>query len=140
MYVNPVDRSEGSRSNADRATMTCMKQMPLGEIHSVGVGDQIERARRGVGLTHRGLALETGISEVTLSRITSEKRAPKTTELVAIARATGTTVTELMGMGCVTERVQCSSQNAHEARLREKLLYFFELDAYLEDQVIASTL
>ena len=59
------------------------------------VGTRIERARVAAGLSQRTLADTTGISQSTLSRVISGQRAAKLPELVAVAWATGVTVSEL---------------------------------------------
>jgi len=105
------------------------------------VGDRIERAREAAGLSQRALAQETGISQPTLSRIISGDRVAKMPEVVAIAWATGTTVAELTGAGRVADRAQCAARSTNGAGMvgmREALLHFLELDAYLEDQAIPS--
>jgi hypothetical protein len=74
-----------------------------------------------------------------LSRIISGDREAKMPELLAIAWATGTTVTELSGLGRVADRVQCAARATNGSamdEMREALLHFLELDAYLEDQAI----
>jgi len=105
------------------------------------VGNRIERARKTAGLSQRALAQESGISQPTLSRIISGARVAKMPEIVAIAWATGTTVAELMEMGRTADRAQCAARATHEVGMdgmREKLLHFLELDAYLEGQAISS--
>jgi transcriptional regulator with XRE-family HTH domain len=107
----------------------------------VTAGNRIERAREAARLSQRALAQESGISQPTLSRIISGDRVAKMPEIVAIAWATGTTVAELTGIGCVADRAQCAARATNGAGMdgmREKLLHFLELDAYLEDQAIPS--
>lgn len=103
------------------------------------VGARVERARVAAGLSQRALADMTGISQPTLSRVISGNRTAKMPELVAIAWATGVTVTELTGSGTVAERVQCAARATGDAGMegmREALLHFLELDDYLSDQAI----
>lgn len=103
------------------------------------VGERIERAREAAGWSQRALAQETGISQATLSRTISGDRVAKMPEVVAIAWATGTTVAELTGTGSVSDRAQCAARATDGAGMdgmREALLHFLELDAYLEDQAI----
>jgi hypothetical protein len=60
-------------------------------------------------------------------------------ELLSIAWATGTPVAELTGLGSVADRVQCAARATNASamdEMRETLLHFLELDAYLEDQAI----
>jgi transcriptional regulator with XRE-family HTH domain len=103
------------------------------------VGARVERARVPAGLSQRALADATGISQPTLSRIISGNRAAKMPELMAIAWATGVTITELTGPGTVAERVQRAARATGDAGMegmREALLHFLELDDYLSDQAI----
>lgn len=109
---------------------------------SLNVGALIESARVAAGLSHRGLADATGISQPTLSRIISGDRVAKLPEIVQIARATGDTVAQLAGVGTVAERVQCAAGATNDSSMegmREALLHFLELNDYLEDQAIPTT-
>jgi transcriptional regulator with XRE-family HTH domain len=103
------------------------------------VGALIERARATAGLSQRGLADATGISQSTLSRIIAGDRAAKMPEIVLIAQATGHTVGQLTGTGTVAGRVQCAARGTNASDMddmREALLHFLELDEYLDDQAI----
>lgn len=107
------------------------------------VGMRIDRARAAAGLSQCGLAEVTGISQATLSRIISGDRATKMPELVAIAWETGHTVAQLTGAGAVPERVQCAAgatNGSDMEGMRQVLLDFLELDAYLDDQAIPATI
>jgi transcriptional regulator with XRE-family HTH domain len=109
---------------------------------SRNVGGLIERARVAAGLSQRGLADATGISQRTLSRIISGDRVAKMPEIVLIAQATGHTVARLAGTGTVAERVQCvarATNNSDVEGMREVLLHFLELNDYLDDQAIPNT-
>lgn len=106
------------------------------------VGVLIERARLASGLSQRGLADATGISQSTLSRIISGQRPVKMPEVVLIAQATGHTVAQLTGTGAVADRVQCAARATNDSgmeRMREALLHFLELHDYLDDQAIPGT-
>jgi transcriptional regulator with XRE-family HTH domain len=110
-----------------------------GSVTTTEAGARVERARVAAGLSQRALADMTGISQPTLSRVISGNRTAKMPELVAIAWATGVTVTELTGSGTVAERVQCAARATGDADMegmREALLHFLELDDYLSDQAI----
>lgn len=105
----------------------------------VSTGARIERATKAANLSQRQLSAITGISQPTLSRVIAGTRASKMNELLAIARATGCTVTELTGASTVATRIQCAARSSNGAtmdQMREKLLHFLELDAYLDDQGI----
>ena len=110
---------------------------------TTGIGVLVERARSGAGLSQRELAVATGISQSTLSRIISGSRAAKMPEVVAIAWATGHTVAQLTGTGTVADRVQCAARATNDCgmeSMHEVLLHFLELDDYLNDQAISATL
>lgn len=101
----------------------------------------IESACVAAGISQRGLAERTGISQATLSRILSGDRAAKMTEIIQIADATGCAVAQLTG-SAVAARVECaarSSNGASMATMRQRLLHFVELDAYLDDHGVLGT-
>ncbi|MFD6095740.1 helix-turn-helix domain-containing protein [Nocardiopsis flavescens] len=107
------------------------------------IGARIERARQAASMSQRALADATGISQSTLSRIISGDRVAKMPEIVAIAWETGHTVAQLTGIGVVSERVQCAARATNDsdmAGMRQALLDFLELDAYLDDQAIPATI
>lgn len=106
------------------------------------IGALIERARVASGLSQRGLADATGISQSTLSRIISGDRSAKMPEIVAIGWATGHTVAQLIGTETVSSRIQCVARATNDcemARMREALLHFVELNDYLDQQAIPAT-
>ncbi|HEU5001553.1 MAG TPA: helix-turn-helix transcriptional regulator [Actinomycetota bacterium] len=105
------------------------------------IGEAIERAVTAAKMSQRALANATEISQPTLSRIISGERAAKLPEIMAIAWATGATVAELTGASRVSDRAQCVARATNDAsmsHIREALLHFLELDAYLDDQAIPS--
>lgn len=102
------------------------------------VGAAIESAREAACLSQRALEDRTGISQSTLSRILSGKRTAKMTELIKIADAVGCTIAQLTGTA-VADRVQYAAratQGSTMNKMRQRLLHFVELDAYLDDQAI----
>lgn len=103
-------------------------------------GARIEKARLAAHIaSQRQLADKAGISQPTLSRIIADTRPAKANELVAIAMATGCTLAQLTGASDIADRVQCAARatnGANMEQMREQLLHFIELDAYLEDQGI----
>lgn len=102
------------------------------------MGLAIESAREAAGLSQRALEDRTGISQSTLSRILSGKRPAKMTEIIQIADATGCTVAQLTGTAIV-DRVKCAARATNSSamsEMRQRLLHFIELDAYLDDQAI----
>jgi transcriptional regulator with XRE-family HTH domain len=102
----------------------------------------IGRAIKAAGMSQRALAKVTDIPQSTLSRIIDGQRAAKMNELLAIGNATGCTVAELAGASAVATRVQCAARSTNGAtmqQMREQLLHFLELDAYLDDQGIPAT-
>lgn len=102
------------------------------------VASAIESARSASGLSQRALASRTGISQPTLHRILTGERVAKMPELILIADAVGCTVSQLAGSDLVG-RVQCSGRATDGSSMdvmRQRLLHFMELDAYLDDQAI----
>jgi transcriptional regulator with XRE-family HTH domain len=100
----------------------------------------IRGALAAAGLSQRALADETGISQPTLNRILTGARQAKMTEILLIADATGCTVAQLT-RSAVADRVQCAARATNGAdmdSMRQRLLHFMELDAYLDDQAIAA--
>lgn len=107
-------------------------------MSSTQLGAAIESAREAAHLSQRALEDSTGISQSTLSRILSGKRPAKMTEIVRIADATGCTVAQLTGTAAAS-RVLCAARATNGSamdKMRQRLLHFVELDAYLEDQAI----
>lgn len=105
------------------------------------VGARVERARATSGLSQRALAAAAGLSQSTLSRIISGDRTAKVPELIAIGRVTGHTVAELSGTSTVADRVLCAARSTNGAgmdAIREALVHFAELDAFLADQGLVS--
>ena len=95
----------------------------------------IESAREAAQLSQRALADRADISQPTLNRILSGKRPAKMTEIIRIAAALGCTVAQLTGPA-VSERVLCDSSSPDMDTMRQRLLRFVELDAYLDGQAI----
>ncbi|MFC6161316.1 XRE family transcriptional regulator [Kribbella jiaozuonensis] len=105
----------------------------------VDVGALIEGAQVAAGLSQRGLADATGISQSTLSRIIAGDRVAKLPEIVLIAQATGHTVAQLTGTSVVADRVQCVARATNDCSMdgmHDTLLHFLELDSYMDDQAI----
>lgn len=101
-------------------------------------GAAIANALTLANMSQRTLAARTGISQPTLSRIIDGSRAAKMPEIVQIAQATGTSVTQLTGQG-VASRAQGAARavnRAPMADMRHKLIFLLELDAYLTEQGI----
>lgn len=98
----------------------------------------MENAREAAQLSQRALQDRTGIAQPALSRILSGTRSPKMTEIMQIAAALGCTVAQLTGTA-IADRVRCAAQSASDPAMdtmRQRLLHFIELDAYLDDQAI----
>ncbi len=105
------------------------------------VGEAIKQALRTAQLSQRALATRTGISQSTLSRIISGQRPAKIPELARIAEATGYTIGQLAGTS-TPARMQCAARATNGAtmeEMREQLLHFMEIDAYLDDQAIPAS-
>lgn len=112
-------------------------------IQGVGVDNRIgalvDRARAAAGLSQRGLADKAGISQATLSRIISGDRVAKMPEIIAIAWATGHTVAQITGAGTIADRLQWAARATNGTSMeamQRTLLYFMELDDYLDDYAI----
>jgi transcriptional regulator with XRE-family HTH domain len=106
-----------------------------------GMIASIESARRAAGLTQRGLADRSGLSQPTLQRILSGQRPAKMPEIVLLADAVGCSVAQLTGSG-VADRVQCAARSTNGQEMdamRQRLLHFMELDAYLDDHGIPAS-
>ena len=98
----------------------------------------IESARTAAGLSQRELADRAGLSQPTVQRILTGKRSAKMPEIVLIADAVGCTVGQLTG-SVVADRVQCAARSTNGEdmdAMRQRLLHFMELDAYLDDHAI----
>lgn len=105
------------------------------------LGAAIESARAAALLSQRALQDRTGISQSTLSRIISGKRTAKMTEIIQISDATGCTVAQLTGTA-TADRVQYAARamnGSDMGTMRQRLLHFIELDAYLDDQAIPTS-
>lgn len=103
-------------------------------------GPRIAAALKLANISQRGLQDRTGISQATLSRIVGGHRPAKMPELIRIADATGVTVAFLAGSDA-SERVQFAARATNGSgmeQMREQLLHFIELDAYLDDQAISA--
>lgn len=95
----------------------------------------IRNACDAAQISQRELAGRTGISQSTLNRILIGEREAKMPEVILIADAVGCTVAELTGTG-VSARVQVAARATNGANMetmRQRLLHFMELDAYLDD-------
>jgi transcriptional regulator with XRE-family HTH domain len=113
------------------------------DMARLDAGALIERALVTAGLSQRGLANATGISQATLSWIMSGDRIVKMPEIVLIARATGHTVAQLTGTGDVVGQLQCAARGANDSgmdEMRGALLPVLELDKYLDDQAIPAAM
>ncbi len=105
---------------------------------STQTGAAIRSAREAAQLSQRALEDRTGISQSTLSRILSGKRPAKMTEIIQISDATGCTVAQLTETA-IADRVQCAARPSNGPameKMRQRLLHYIELDAYLDDQAI----
>jgi transcriptional regulator with XRE-family HTH domain len=102
------------------------------------IGAAIESACEAAQLSQRALEDRTGISQSTLSRILSGRCLAKMTEIIQIADATGCTVGQLTETA-IADGVQCAARAMDSAamdKMRQRLLHFIELDAYLDNQAI----
>lgn len=107
------------------------------------VGARVVRARERADLTQRALARKTAMPQATLSRLETGTRVAKMPEVIAIALATGSSVAELTGHSAVRDRAVCVARATDSDSIepmREELLHYLELDAYLADQGIPQPL
>jgi len=98
----------------------------------------VQSALSAVGMSQRALADKTGISQATLNRILTGNRPAKMPELILIADAVGCTVAQLASSS-IEDRVECAARatdGSSMAAMKQRLLHFVELDAYLDDQAI----
>lgn len=102
------------------------------------VSARVYQALTTARLTQRDAAAATGMSQATLSRIASGERAPKLTELVLIAEATGVPLGHLTGnsVGARAQFAARATNGSSMDQLRDSLVMYLELDAYLTDQAI----
>lgn len=105
---------------------------------SKNIGDSVAAALNSAGISQRTLAARTSLSQTTINRIINGERPAKMTELILIASATGYTVEQLAGSP-VRDRVKVAARATNGSAMdtmRERLLFFLELDAYLDSQAI----
>lgn len=98
----------------------------------------ITSAINAADISQRTLAERSGISQPTLNRILNGKRALKATEVLLIADAIGCTVSQLTGSD-VSRRVECAARTTNGTDMtfmRQRLVHFLELDAYLDEYAI----
>lgn len=92
-------------------------------------------------LRQRDIAAETGIAQPTLSRISSGKREPRLDEVMLIAAAAGVGIESILDENPLHERVlvshRASSGAVETEAVRNKLLSYLEMDAYLATHDIA---
>lgn len=99
----------------------------------------IKLACESAGISQRELAAKTGLTQPTLNRILTGTRTPKLPELILIAGATGCTIAQLTD-SVIADRVQSAARatnGSDMASMKQRLLHFMELDAYLDDQAIS---
>ena len=63
------------------------------------MGDRVRQMRMGAGMTQGQLATAAGIGRITLVRLEKGEQSPRYETLVAIARALGRAVGEMVGAG-----------------------------------------
>lgn len=100
-------------------------------------GQRVEAERVRMGLSQRGLALKSGVSQTTLHRIEQGSRIPKMPEMIAFSRALGCSLSEISEHSPVRNRVVCfarAEDGSEVDGLRSELVHILELDAYLEEQ------
>lgn len=107
-------------------------------MDTTALAARLAKAQEAAGLSQRALAMKAEISQPTLSRILNGQRTPKMTELLQIAEATGFTIAQLTGDDA-SAHVRMAARATGDTRMeamKERLLYFVEIDSYLDDQAI----
>ncbi|ALL79363.1 hypothetical protein AD006_29200 (plasmid) [Pseudonocardia sp. EC080610-09] len=101
---------------------------------------RVESALQAAGMSQREVAEISGLSQAMISRIVSGQRVAKVPELIVIALATGTPPEWLLGSSAVAERAESAARSTGSGSdaMRNRLLHFLELDAYLDDQAVFS--
>lgn len=106
---------------------------------SDSTASRIVAARTAADLGQRAVARLTGINQTTLSRIEQGEREAKVNELASLAWVLGCTISELTGRSTVRDRAECAARASDDAdmeSMRQEMLHYLELDAYLEEQGI----
>lgn len=105
----------------------------------VTVGEQIGAAYRAVGLNQRGLTAKAGVPRRATAGVLAGKQEASAAQLLAIAQATGTTISALTSAGVARRRRWAThagmAMSAAEGT-RADLTELLELNAYLDSQAI----
>jgi len=110
-------------------------------IDSVALGRRIREVREAGGFSQAAAASALEISQPTYSRIESGERPVAGDELVLLADLFGVRAAAIIGVPRLRERTRYAARTDGSAAametMREKLLAYLELDAYLTDQGVA---
>jgi transcriptional regulator with XRE-family HTH domain len=71
----------------------------VGEVEAADVGRRVRRRRRALGLSQDELAARAGVSRQAVGALESGKHLPRVDAAVALARALGTSVEDLLAVG-----------------------------------------
>lgn len=106
----------------------------------MNTAQRVEAALHAAGMSQREVAAASELSQATISRIVAGQRVAKVPELIAIAVATGTPPQRLLESSAVADRAEIAARSTGTGTedMRNRLLHFLELDAYLEDQGVCS--
>lgn len=100
----------------------------------------LREVREVAGVPVSDAVITLGISQPTYSRIESGVRALKGDELVLLADLFGVRAATITGMPQLRERARCAARtdgsSAPMDTMRERLVAYLELDAYLTDQAV----
>lgn len=102
------------------------------------LAERIRTAIARSGKSQRKIAQETGVSQSAISRIVSAQKMPTVPELHLLAEATGYRIDQLTGTA-VADRLEYAARSTDGAGMQtmtEKLTYYLELDAYLDEQAV----
>lgn len=104
------------------------------------IGQRITALRHSRAMSLRTLEKETGISQETLHLIESGTREARLDEIMLIAWALGSTVGAILDENPIRDRVlvNTSADLTHDEvkAVRDRLISFLEMDAYLESHGI----
>jgi len=104
------------------------------------VAARLRVLRAGDGRSQDAIALASGLSQPTYSRVESGDRALRGAEAVRVADALGVRVGALLGAPEVEARAVCAARTSGDvsdmATMRAKLNAYLELAAYLDGQGI----
>lgn len=95
------------------------------------LSNKLKKIVNNSGNSEKELSEKTSIPQDNLTEILRGERTPKMTEVIKISDVTGLTIAEIMG-DSVEGRAEVLNHSSNVEEMRQKLIYFLELDAYLD--------